>query len=517
MKRNQCAKRWGTMLLAAMLLLGCVATSAIAEVTASRPLEGVTLTIWKPLWWIGKVGSDEENLAFAKIEEELGVDLVFENPPVGTEVESFNLMIAGDTLPDIIFTDWGGDSLFTGGIDRYIDEGVIIDVAELLPKYAPDYQNAINTMVPEEERKEFITDAGKTAMFYAISPYEEYCYNGILYRNDWMTELGLENPKTLGQMEHVLTQFKEVKGAKSPFIIPKTGIDGLGGAIVSAWNIGPSFYQDQGAVKYGPIQPEFKEYLSKMADWYQKGLIDLDFVTRDEDAYKRMLTTGESGAIIHSPDTIGSWLSGTTTVMGGHNPGLTEDQHIEYRLQTFRCRPPFAASITTACKNVEAAMTFLNYGYTKEGTMLYNYGIEGETYNVVDGKVVFTDMMLNNPEYPVLDAILKYKAHIGPFVRYEHEGNPAITLDNMATRQFLTEDSGTSLCLPMISLTAEEGEEYARIMTQVGTYQDTAIANFIMGNKPIDEFDAYVADIQSLGIETITAMEQAAYERYMNR
>lgn len=503
------------LVLCALLSLTAVSSLALAE--ESLPLEGETLTIWKPLWWVGKVTSDAENEAYIEAQKRLGVTLVFENPPSGTENESFNLMVAGDTLTDIIHTGWNGDGMYVGGLDKYISDGVLIRLNDLAPEYAPDYMKAIETLVVQEERKEFYTDEGNLVQFYAISPYEEYCYNGILYRKDWMDELGLQNPKTLDQMEAVLTQFKDAKGAVAPLLLPAGGIDGNGGAIMSAWDIGNSFFQRDGVVAYGPTEPAFKEYLALMADWYAKGLIDRDFVTRDEDAYKRMMTTGESGVIIHSPDTVGAWMTDVSPMLGGHNPGLTEDQKIEYRLKTYQCRPPYAAAVTTACEKPEVAIQFLNYGYTAEGELLYNYGIEGQTYEMVDGVPVYTDMMMNNPDYPVLDAILKFKHHIGPAIRYEHESNPAITLDNMETRRFFTEDSGTALNMPMVSLTAEEGEEFARIMAQVNTYRDTAVANFIMGTKPLDEFDAYIADMEGLGINDVIAMEQAAYDRYVNR
>ena len=72
-------------------------------------------------------------------------------------------------------------------------------------------------------------------------------------------------------------------------ILPAGGIDGTSGFILSAWDIGPSFYQENGVVKYGPIQPGFKEYLTLMNKWYGMGLIDKDFPTRDDDACKRMM------------------------------------------------------------------------------------------------------------------------------------------------------------------------------------------------------------------------------------
>jgi putative aldouronate transport system substrate-binding protein len=332
-----------------------------------------------------------------------------------------------------------------------------------------------------------------------------------------MDQLDLENPKTIAEVENALTLFKDEIGATSPLIMSTVGVDGLGGCFVSAFDIGPGFYQKDGTVYYGPIQPEFKDYLTLMHDWYQKGLIDQDFVARDEDAWKRMLTTGESGAIIHSPDTVGAWMTDVTPMMGGYNPVLNEGDTINFRLKTFRARPPYAMAVTTECATPEIAVKFLNYGYTEEGYMLYNYGIEGETYNLVDGKAVYKDKMLNNPDWPVLDAILKFKVHIGPFLRFEHEGNPAINQTTSGIRQFWTESSGTDYVMPMVTLTAEEGAEYARIMNQVNTYQNTAVLEFILGTKPLDEFDSYVDDMEKLELGEVIEMEQAALIRYNNR
>ena len=66
--------------------------------------------------------------------------------------------------------------------------------------------------------------------------------------------------------------------------------------------------------------------------------------------------------------------------------------------------------------------------------MLYNYGIEGETYNLTGETVTYngieyplveyTDKMLNNPDYPVLDAILTFKTHMGPLSDLNMKGIP---------------------------------------------------------------------------------------------
>lgn len=173
---------------------------------------------------------------------------------------------------------------------------------------------------------------------------------------------------------------------------------------------------------------------------------------------------------IHSPDTVGAWMDGVSELTAGKYPVKEKGDRIQYRMKSYQLRPPFGFAITSACKNPEAAVKFLNYGYTEEGYMLYNYGIEGETYNRTGETVTYngieyplveyTDKMMNNPDYPVLDAILKYKAHIGPFIRFEHEGNPALNLKNAEIRKSLTEGADTTLNLPMVMLNAEELKYY---------------------------------------------------------
>lgn len=490
-------------------------------------LEGVELTIWAPAYWVGQKMEYKDNEVWQELQNRLGVKLKFIHPAIGQEQEQFNIMISSGELPDIISTGWMGDDLYSGGLDKYVDDNVLIRVNDLVDQYAPDYKSAIENVVAKEEQKEFYTDSGNMVQFYAISPYEEWAYNGLLLRRDWVDELGLGEPETLEDYENLLVAFKEQKGAKSPLILPPSGVDGNSGFILSAWDIGPSFYQENGEVKYGPIQPGFKEYLTLMNKWYGMGLIDKDFPTRDEEAHKRMMTTGESGAIIGSPDSVGVWLEGITDLTIGKYPVQNSGDRVQYRLKTYQARPPFAFAITTACKNPEAAVKFLNYGYTQEGYMLYNYGLEGETYNLTGETVTYngieyplteyTDRMLNNPDYSLLDTIQIFKVHIGPFIRFEHEGNPAMNMNNAEIRRKLTEGADTTLDMPMVTLTADEGQDYAKVMNQVTTYQETAVLQFIMGTRSLDEFDAYVEDMKKLEIEKAISYQQNAYDRYQAR
>lgn len=511
-------KLCAVLLTLALLMSSCMAFAESGDTAVVKDFGGITLKVWKPLWWTSVVTSDSVNEVWKTLEQKFNVHFEFIQPSVGSEQEQFNLLMAGGELPDIIMTDWSGTDLYTGGLDKYVEEGVIIDLKEHA-EWMPNYLHCIETYVSAEEQKEFSTDSGYMTQFYAISPYEEYSCNGLLLREDWLKELGLEQPTTLDQLENILTQFKEKKGAEAPLMFPETGVDLLSGFLVSAYGIGPAFYHDGDVVKYGPAEAAFKDYLLKMADWYKKGLIDQDFVSRDQEGYRRMLTTSKTGAVIDSPDNVYTYMKDIAIMAGGTYPVLKEGERVHYRYKMYQCRPPYCAAVSADCKNVEAAMTVLDYGYTEDGWMLCNYGIEGLTYNMVDGVAVFTDVILNNPEYPsLLDSFARYKWHIGPFLRFEHESDAAITQENMGTRRALTENADADQVMPLVTLTADEGSEYASIMNQVKTYQDSAVVNFITGKKDIEtEFDAYLADLHRLNIDRAIEIQQAALDRYNAR
>ena len=71
------------------------------------------------------------------------------------------------------------------------------------------------------------------------------------------------------------------------------------------------------------------------------------------------------------------------------------------------------------------------------------------------------------------------------------------------------------MVLPPISLSAEESEEAADILSTADVYRQEMVLKFIMGVEPLDKFDEYVAELKNMGIETAVSVYQAAYDRFM--
>ena len=68
-----------------------------------------------------------------------------------------------------------------------------------------------------------------------------------------------------------------------------------------------------------------------------------------------------------------------------------------------------------------------------------------------------------------------------------------------------------------IQLTAEELAEYAQTFSDISTYCNQAIAEFITGQEALTEetFDAFRDNLVSMGIQDCAALWQAAADRYV--
>ncbi|WP_106769020.1 extracellular solute-binding protein [Paenibacillus faecalis] len=143
---------------------------------------------------------------------------------------------------------------------------------------------------------------------------------GVLWlRKDWMDKLGLEEPKTIEDIEYIISQFIEKDpggngaGNTVGLVVDNENPVGISGGqyelnnIFALYGAYPKQWIDDGTGKavYGSIQPEMKPALEKVADMYKKGLIDRQFAVRTGDDRKALLTSGKSGSFLDN--WWGSW------------------------------------------------------------------------------------------------------------------------------------------------------------------------------------------------------------------
>ena len=429
--------------------------------------------------------------------------------------EQFQLMVASQDYTDVVCR--AIDS-YTGGTDQAIEEEFLIDVSDLIDENMPNLLDWFDKY--PELRKQMTTVEGNIGGFPKFYQEPSDVNEGALIRLDWLEELGLESPKTYDDLHNVLTQFKEQKNASAPLVIPvNTGVQGN---LLYGYNI-DNYYQVDGQVRFGPMQPEFKEYLTMMNQWYSEGLIYHDFMSLDTSTYPQNLANGTFGmGVVDRGQFTATQLALEATdpnadLVGCKDARKNADEvlHIQY----IDHHVADGYSITTCCENVEVAARYLDYLYTEEGSVLAGYGVEGEglTYDG-NGDPQLSDMILNNETYPCTPAMVLYATYGAPGI---YDGSRYMAAYDERIRSAVElwgEDEQDWLYPYNAGLTIEESDTYSTIQSDIYTYVKEMTLKFITGaSDPETEWDEYVAAIEGMGVDTIIQMKQDALDRYLAR
>ena len=448
--------------------------------------------------------------------ERLGIEVEYIHPPTGQSAEKFNIMMAQPNLPDIIEANWTG---YPGGMGNAIEQGKVIDIAEHLDK-APNFKKFLEEN--EDVAKLIYTDDGKLIGFPFVRT-DSYLRTsaGLMLRKDWLDELGLEVPETIDDWETVLRAFKDKKGCTAPLTMTTGFFDR--GVFVGAYGETEKTYVEDGVVKYGPSQPGFKEFLKIMNKWYKEGLLDPAIATQDGKGVNANILSGVSGATINSTGGgMGTYLAAATEegfdLVAAPYPVLKKGDTPKFGDCSLQSTGKFAA-ISSSCKDIDKAIKFLDYAYSEEGSMLYNFGIEGVSYEMVDGYPTYTEVITKNSEGKTMaEAMTAYlrASDSGPFVqdRRYMEQYAATPQQKNAIDVWSATDASKYL-LPYIY--PERASDLAKLQTSVNTYYKEMLVKFIMGIEPIDNFDKYVEELNARGLQEILDLQQAAYEKYLER
>ena len=547
MKKNSSHKRSLALGMAVAMvgatLAGCggsssAAASSTAESTAGseaaaepanaeKPYEGTTLTWYTKL--NANVSDNYTNLGETPwaqyVEEKTGIHIEFQHPTQGSENEEFAVMVASGEYPDIIEHTW---TSYSGGGGAAINDGVIIALDDYMDQ-APN----LSALLEEnpEISKMIKSSSGNYYCFPFLrgleTPNKTEFSSGLTYRADVLKELGFDTvPETIDEWEEVLRAAKAA-GFSKPFTTRNEWVKDVWSPAFDNWG---SFYVDDGVVKNGLIEDSRKEFIARMAAWYDEGLLDNDWMQADK---KSTQTDFVAGNCVLGYAPFGQGLGTYTQAMMEADPNFKEEyiqaaapvtstkgKNAKFsKMNNIFDQSGVSAAISSQCKNVEAAVWLLDWMYSEEGMICYNFGIEGVSYEMVDGKPVYTDVIMNNPDgMSVAQALAAYTrtSTSGVGVQMEDYIEQYYAQDNQKTALELSmkTDMGEHM-FPPCSVSEENQDRYTEIMSQVKTLSDEMEASFICGTTSMDEWDSYQQKLKDAGIEEAIAMMQQAYDNYM--
>lgn len=436
--------------------------------------------------------------------------------------QAMNLLIASGDLPDIIMF---GFNQYDGGIDKAVADGVVVPITDYL-EYCPDYVEVINST--ENILKGVTLDSGEIPGFAFIRGDDQLlCSAGLIARTDWLQDWGKELPETPDEMYDLLKYIKEEKGATIPFSMDAWYLlfSIQQGMMTSAFGMPRGdFYVEDGQVHYGLAEKELKDVLAWFKKLYDDGLFDPNFASADANTVRANIMNGVTGVCV---DTAGSGLGSIMRTMEqtdenfmveGFGPLVAKRGDTPMSTHYDNCVTDTWNVITPACENIEVAVQLMNYMYTRDGQILWDFGIEGLSFEYAEDGSIQT---LKVPE----DASPADKCSAGGSFYYTASLQ---TKDSLAGLK-KTKGSYEAVCqwsdtdaakhhLPSLSLPADQVVEAANIMTDIETFAGEMVVRYISGLADLDKFETeYLAVIESMGINDVIEWKQAAYEKYLAR
>ncbi len=451
-----------------------------------------------------------------------GVKEKYVLPAINQANEQLNMMFASGEFTDII--EWNFLQNYPGGPEKAIRDGNILKLNDLFAKYAPNLTAYLKNH-PEID-KQIKTDDGTYYGFPFIRG-DDYLktYGGMILRQDWLDELGLQVPTTIDEWHTVLTAFKEKKGATAPLTFvstPRLFDDLQTGAFYGAFGVKRDFYMEDGKVKFGPLEPGFKDFLVTMRQWYTEGLLDKDIATVDGKIRDANMTSGKSGAAYGlAGGGIGKWLTALKAqdpkadLVGAPYPVLHKGDTPKFGQKDFSAPAGGNFAISPQSKHPELAVQLLDYGYSKEGALFFNFGQEGVSYTMENGSPKYTNLIKDNYAQ---NLTLYTRATGGPTIqdkRY-YEQYAALPQQQAAVRTWMKTDVD-QYQLPPISPTAEESAEFSQIINEVNTLVDETTIKIVLGTEPIEAYDEFIQKLKVLNIDRAIEIQQAALDRYNQR
>lgn len=246
----------------------------------------------------------EDNAYTRYLREKLNIQNVNKFESMGDQYNTeVSMSVAISDIPDIMVVNNFSDVALMHKM------GLLADLTESYENCASD---AIKDMYASygDELLESVTFDGKLMAIPETNIAEGPSL--LWLRKDWMDELGLEEPSTLEDVEYIISKFIEADSSRVGLVTTSSlcGESGyssqyLTDIVFANFGAYPKHWiqKDDGSIIYGSVQPEAKEALRCLNSWYNKGILDKDFLFRSTSDIINLIKNGQCGSFF------GPWWS----------------------------------------------------------------------------------------------------------------------------------------------------------------------------------------------------------------
>lgn len=493
-----------------------------------------------------------EDLEMCKVWfEDTGIEFDWQAIPSEGAQEKINLMLAsGEELPDVFWNF--GDGKSGNIVVQYADQDIFLPTEGLINEYMPNLKKILDDS--ENYWSEITAPDGHTYGF----PYIEEMYGlvltggPLLINKTWLDEVGKEVPTTVDEWVDCLKAFRDggdLNGNGAADEIPMAtwfgATDTFGSynmfyRFTGAFGCADSYcggnaYADHlrlidGKVTFTAQDEAFRKTAEFFNMLYNEGLIWNGSFEADESAsYKSSLIKEDVARI----GCFGTWTDQEITNLDVHDEyvaiprlqgeaGMTGFENNYSELQDSS-----NTAITTTCKFPHVIAKFVDYMVGEPAISIQsNWGAEGYNYVKDDNGILRTPLdeqgrYVAQTEYTNFgEARVNSTTCRGSMIvldeYYETVAGYAYDavqlLENQKTngKEDIMAENDT---IPRVMMTTDELSRLAQIQPTISDIVDRYINQWVTGGVTDDNWNAYLGELQSAGVEELVSIYQSAVDR----
>lgn len=463
----------------------------------------------------------EDWLLFEEIEKRTNVTFDITAVPMSDYEQKRSLLISSGDAPYIIPKTYPGQEA------PFVSSGAILPVSDYL-HLMPHFQDTVEKYGMEPYLEGLRQDDGK---FYLLPGMHENVWPDytLAMRKDILDELGLEEPKTWAEVEDVLMAMKEAYPDSIPFsdrfkFDSTLNVAATAFGTRAGWGLGNGlkFDFENDEFYFAPITEGHKELVTYFHGLVEKGLLDPESMTQEDEQAVQKLVNEKSFVINTNSQTVVDYRNKLNDALGEGNfeigkilqPGGPEGHVMGgSKLEN-------GIMISAKAKedpNFEAMMQFIDWlWYSPEGKELTKWGVEGVTYNVVDGKRVLADDVnyvgLNPDGDKALNVDFGFSGGVFSYGGSTELLHSMMSEEEIKFQEGMVETKETLQPDPPLKWDAMQLEQATLISTPIIDHVKQSTLQFILGQRDLSEWDQYVKEIEQKNVQKFVDMANEVYQ-----
>jgi len=342
-----------------------------------------------------------QNAVSKAITDETGVSIEFV-VPTGSESQKLDAMIASDTLPDLITLGWWETQAQT-----MVDQDMVYALNLLADEYDPYFYSVADNEVINWYQKEDGNLYGYPNSAYTPEDYKDNKNIGsnqnFLVRKDIYEAIGSPDMTTTEGFKAAVMKaaemFPEVDGEP---LIP-VGSDeftdeGCNSFDKYLQNFLAVPYEESGIYYDRYLDPEYITWLKMFRELNSMGYLSNEIFIDKRVQLEEKMAKGRYFCLLYQ----GSDIQASQKILNAENPdsiyiavdGPKNSKGEDPVLPSTGINGWTITFISKNCENPERAIAFLSYLMSEQGQKMVYLGVEGKTYDIVDGKCVIKPNVL---------------------------------------------------------------------------------------------------------------------------